>query len=391
MRKSSRSFCLAAILGVCCLWALPSIALAESVLGQAAIQQGNLAEAREEARKDAMRTFVEQHVGVRVESLSVNISNMLVRDQVTASSEGYVQVNRIEREWQADGVYFMQLDLTADDKKIQTAARDLRDRLEAMDENASRSGIQVAVAGRDAQGPYRNQAELNRYLQAKLQETGFRVVVSDPVLAYLAVHADDPAAGLEARRLARVNRTDGNALLRGSLYTLRVTPRGGSYEAIVSASFELIGLDTDNVDTFAKYFTAVAPSAAEAEYKAADRAVQEAAEALGQQALRTVQSEYRGGVKHLRTLLRFRGLPDAAAQRTTILSGLAACGCKVIRTSVLSDGSFQVFVSNEAFSDLEELRAAVLQNIVGIQQGVDDTTELGSSRLEFQFVGGASG
>lgn len=368
------------------LLSLPAIAQAEVVTGQAVIENGDSSTAKENARKDAMRTFVENKVGVHIESSTESVNNMLVRDTVLANSDGYVQVNRMVKEWQSGDIYFMELDLSADMQKIQTAATDLKSRLEAMSDNASRQGIQIAVTGQDAAGRLKPQKELNDYVQAKMENVGFRAFANDDVLAYMAAHADDPQFEVEARRIARVKREEGNAILRGTLSTVSMRrSESGMYEAAVKASFELVGLDSNEVNTFSKYFTAAAETESRAENRASELALQEAAETLGQKALLTVQGEFRGGVHHIKIMARFAGITDLESQRPMIMSGIAASNCHVIRTSLTNGGVFQVFLSSDSYNTPEEIREAVLQHISGLQQGADNEAELGSTKLDFTF------
>lgn len=365
---------------------LPAAAQAEVVTGQAVIENGDSSTARENARKDAMRTFVENKVGVHIESSTESVNNMLVRDTVLANSDGYVQINRTVKEWQSGDIYFIEMDLSADMQKIQTAAKDLKSRLEAMSDNASRQGIQVAVIGRDAAGRLKPPDELNKYIQAKMENVGFQAFANDDVLAYMETHADDPQFEVEARRIARVKRQEGNAILRGTLSTVSVRhSESGLCEAAVKASFELVGLDSNEVNTFSKYFTAVAETEGRAEERADDLALQEAAETLGQKALLTVQGEFRGGVHHIKTMARFAGISDLAGQRPLIMSGIAASSCHVIRTSLTSGGVFQVFLSSDSYNTPEEIREAILQHISGLQQAADNEAELGSAKLDFTF------
>lgn len=371
---------------VLCLVGMPSsIAHAEVVTGEAVIENGNLPKAKELARQDAMRLFVESKVGVYVKSVSESRENMLIRDTVLTNSEGYVLINGIVKEWQDGDLYFIQLNLTANEQKIQTIATDLKNRLQNLDDNSNRQGIQVAIVGQDAAGRAKDESKLNQYLQYKLELVGFKVVVNDAVNDYLFTHYNDAEAGLEARRIARINRDEGNALVRGSLSTIEIKNLSGGYKAVVNASFELVGLDSNEVNTFSKYFTAAAPTAQMAEYRANELAVQEAAESLGQKALETVQNEQQGGVKHIKIMARFDGISDRIGQRQLIMDGIEASNCRVIRTSFTAAGQFQVFIVTESYNSIVDLQNAILQNISGLKQGNSKEEELGVTRLDFIF------
>ena len=63
--------------------------------------------------------------------------NMLVSDKILTKSDGYVQVKKVVKEWQSEGIFHIQLDLTADVKRIEVAASDLKTSLQSIDENSS--------------------------------------------------------------------------------------------------------------------------------------------------------------------------------------------------------------------------------------------------------------
>ena len=368
---------------------LMPVKASEIIDGQAVIENGNTAKACEDARKDALRLFVESKVGVHVESTTEVANNMVVRDAILAHSDGYVLVKQVVKEWQSGDIYFIRLELGADEQKIRTAPQDLRGRLNALGDNTSRSGVQVAISGRDSNGNYKEQGLLNKYLQSKLESIGFHVIVNDEVVQYLASMkniADDPTVGVEARRIARNTRTEENALIRGTLTTVEMRgPVNGYYEAFVNASFELIGLDSDTVNSFSEYFSAAARSPAETEARASDMAVQKAAEVLGQRALETVQSEYRGGVKHIKVTAVFANVRDRTTQRALILQGLQSSGCRIVRTAFASDGTFRVFLETDQYNTTSDLTEAVLAHTAGLHQGDTKEQERGSTKLYFSF------
>lgn len=364
----------------------PATALAGDIVqGQAAIENGDTARARENARKDAMRSYVENKMGVHVTSETETAQNMVVRDEILAKSDGYVQVDRVIKEWQADGLYFMQLELEANMQKIQTMPSDLRSRLEAMAEDSSRSGIVVAVTGQMSGSGNLGKDFLTCYLKDKLENIGFRAVANEAVTEYLIQHSKDPDAGVQARTIARNYRENENALLRGSLQLVsdeRLTD--GYHKVTVGAAFELVGLDSNEVNNLGKYFTAVAASSDAARQQAESMAIQEAVEVLGQKALKTVQEEYRGGVKHLKIMARFAGISDPAGQRQQILSALAAANCHVIRTALKQGGILQVYLSSDSYGSIEDIRSAILSRI-GVQVAAEHENEAGSQKLEFSF------
>ena len=74
---------------------MPSVAEAEVVTGQAYIENGNLEKANADARKDAMRSFIESKLGVQVSSTTEVVNSMLTRDSIITKSDGYVLVKRL--------------------------------------------------------------------------------------------------------------------------------------------------------------------------------------------------------------------------------------------------------------------------------------------------------
>lgn len=375
-----------------CLFLASVAQAADIVEGQAIIDNRNIPKAREEARRDAMRSYVENKLGVHVESATVVVNNLLVTDHIMAKSDGYISVKRILKEWQKDGVFFIQLELEANEQKIKTAPEDLKGQLDAIGDNTNRSGIQVAIIGVDEQGHPKDFANLNRYFQGKLAQVGFHTIVNDDVLLYMSqirrsgAYQDQLQMNTEIRRISRNTRSEENAIIRGELSTIRFDRlSNGYYKALVNASFEMIGLDSNQVDTFVEYFEAVGKTHEEAERKALEIATQKAAVSLGALALETVQSEYRGGVRNIKTTMRFAGITDRIGQRQAIIDALKNIGCKVIRSAFTKDGFFQVFLETSSFSSQNDLVDALLQNVQNLQQGVVNEEELGASKLDFTF------
>ena len=106
------------------------ICSAEIVEGQAAIIDGNIDKARFAARQDAMRSFVEAKVGVRVSSHTQVDMGLVVADRILTNSNGYVQIKRVVKEQQQGDVYTVQMDLEASSQMFQTAASDVEGRLQ---------------------------------------------------------------------------------------------------------------------------------------------------------------------------------------------------------------------------------------------------------------------
>ncbi len=374
-----------AVLAALTFFAAP--ASAEITTGSAAITDSTTA-ARQEAIKDALRELVLRKVSVFVSSKTEVSLGELVADEVTTKADGYVQINKIVKEWQAEGFYFVELDADASEQKISTAVQDLKSRLQTMsDQETSRSGIALAVVERDAGGNYRfAAADIMPYMEDKLNAAGFAAAPNEQVTNYLVAHAADPNSGLEARRLARENREMENALLRGVLAVEDVHRRkDGLYVATVKASFELIGLDSNRVDAFSRYFSATGGSAFDAERKAKDEATRTAVEALGQQALETVQSEMRGGARHIKITVDFNGLTNLPEQQAAIKKALTAAKCKILRSTMAGGNTFRLFVVTDAYGTIGDLQDAIQKQLPGAAVMGGDANSLGSTKLTFSL------
>ena len=363
------------------------ICSAEVVEGQAAIIDGNIDKARFAARQDAMRNFVESKVGVHVSSHTQVDMGQVVADRILTNSNGYVQIKRVVKEEQQGGVYTVQLDLDASSQMFQTAAADLEGRLQQLEESSSRSGVSVAVSGRDEYGRPEAVELANNYVRSKMEDKGFRTVTNDAVLQYMSAHGDlsDPSTAVEIRKIARENRESENSLLRGTLSTTSVKVFGKYTEAMVNASFELIGLDNNMSNSFSAYVTAVGRNAAEAKKKAMDEAARQAVEALGQKALKTDQLENRGGVHHIKTSVVIQGITDRAAQSQQLLAALGSINCRVIRYVFAPNGEFRVFLDAAGYETTADLTTAIQQHVQGLNAGVESSDAVGSSKIYLSF------
>ena len=361
---------------------------AEVVEGQAVVDPSNPAKARTEAMNDAMRTFIEMKVGVHVTSTTEVNMGMVVRDEILAKSDGYVAVNKIVKEGQHDGIYFVKMDLSASDQKIKTAVEDLETRLRTMqDMGTSRSGIEVAITGRDESGKLLVSDSLRKYVAAKLEAAGFTVHDADGATQYMNAQTDldDPAVSAEIRRIARNERDgDANALLRGMLAISDVEPAGTSWRATAHASFELVGFESSEVNSFDDYFTAVGTSRSEAINHARDIATQRAVESLGQKALMTVQGEQRGGTHHVKATLVVNGITDRAGQPQLLRQAIQQMGGRVIRGSFTGTGVYKLFVEAECASQ-DELKEKILATVPGLQEGNTDESAMGSQKIYLMF------
>ena len=360
---------------------------AEVVEGQATVDPSNPAKARDEAMNDAMRTFVEMKVGVHVTSTTEVNMGMVVRDEILAHSDGFVTVNKIIKEGQHDGIYFVRMDLDASDQRIKTAVEDLESRLRAMqDMGTTRSGIEVAVTGRDENGQLMVTDSLMKYVAAKLENAGFAVHDADAAKGFMdkQTDLDDPAVSAKIRQLARNERGEANALLRGMLAISDVEPVGTNWRATAHASFEIVGFESSEVNSFDDYFTAVGANRSEAINKARELATKRAVESLGQKALMTVQSETRGGARHIKATLIVNGITDRAGQPQILRQAVQQVKGRVIRGSFTGTGAYKMFVEAECASQ-DELKEALLAAVPGLQEGDTDENAMGSAKIYLTF------
>ncbi|MBE8955080.1 MAG: hypothetical protein SR2Q5_05320 [Quinella sp. 2Q5] len=365
---------------------LTSSAQAQVVTGYAPIVNGNIDGARRDARNRALREAVESAVGVKIQS-TTEVANMLVvKDEIIAKSEGFVTIDRVLREEVRGEIFFIELDVTASADRIRTFARDLRSQLEAnVNDSNSRGGIMVAVVRRNSDGTCSYDAAIGDYINDKLKAIGLKPYVNDSVNAYIARHADDPDVRVHARTIARDNREAENALLRGVTGVESVRKVAGLYEATVNVSFELIGLDSSDVDVYTRTAVGVGSTRQAAIDSAKEVAVREAIDSLARQALETVQDETRGGYTNIKTTVIVEGVTDYDAQLPLIQSAFDAAGCTVIRMTRPAATRLAFFVSSIDFATVNDLQVALLNSIPHIKLGITPAGEHGSTKIHLTF------
>ena len=371
---------------VIALMVASSSAQAAIVTGCAPIINGDINGARREARNQAMRALVEATVGVRIQSTTEVANLMVVKDEIVAKSEGYVMINRVVSEEIRGTIFFTELDITAQADKIRAFAHDLRGMLDAnVNESNSRGGIMVAVVRKNPDGTCEYDATVGDYINDKLKAIGLKPYVNDTVNGYIARHADEPDVRVKARAVARANRESENALLRGVTGVESVRRVDGFYEAIVNVSFELIGIDSGDVDVYSKTVRGVGYDRQSAVDNARECAVREAVDSLARQALETVQDETRGGYTNIKATVIIDGVTNYSAQFPLIQSALDATHCTVIRVTRPSATRLAFFVSATDYATVNDLQTALLHAIRGIQLGISPADELGSTKIHLTF------
>lgn len=366
---------------------MPGMASAEVVEGQAVIGSAGVEAALEAAKHDAMRNYVEQQVGVKVSATTEVEMGRVVRDNIVAHSDGYVQIKQIVSQEILGDIAVVRVDLEASPVMLDTAIRDVKSRLEMLSSTSNSYGVAVAITGFDENGNPKNNSYLNNLVAMKMQDKGFITVSADAVRAYMEAHPnmEDMGVSAEVRRIGRNTRTEENSLLRGSLSTKEAIRESGYFKVKVLGQFELVGYDSNLQSNYAEYFTAVDKNLVEAERKAEEMAVAAAVDVLGQKALKTEQTVNRGGEKHLKLTLNFAGIADRNLQRQAVLDGLQQAHCRVLRSSFNNAGMFKVFVDATGYETTADLQDEVLRNIAGLLIGNTNEATAGSTQLYFSF------
>ena len=380
-----RSYLMAVVLAAAVT--MPGMASAEVVEGQAVIGSAGVEAALEAAKHDAMRNYVEQQVGVKVSATTEVEMGRVVRDNIVAHSDGYVQIKQIVSQEILGDIAVVRVDLEASPVMLDTAIRDVKSRLEMLSSTSNSYGVAVAITGFDENGNPKNNSYLNNLVAMKMQDKGFITVSADAVRAYMEAHPnmEDMGVSAEVRRIGRNTRTEENSLLRGSLSTKEAIRESGYFKAKVLGQFELVGYDSNLQSNYAEYFTAVDKNLVEAERKAEEMAVAAAVDVLGQKALKTEQTVNRGGEKHLKLTLNFAGIADRNLQRQAVLDGLQQAHCRVLRSSFNNAGMFKVFVDATGYETTADLQDEVLRNIAGLLIGNTNEATAGSTQLYFSF------
>ena len=374
---------------------VPSAAEAAIVRGSAAIINGDLDRARREAKEDAMRNCIEQEVGTHVTSTTETSLGMVVSDSIIAKADGYVSLRGNPKEWQSGGIYFVEMDLVASPQRIAVAVEDVKSQLQnALNaDTTGRSHVVVAVSGKDESGHLENSHEtsiITGYMEDAMSLQGFTTHAPDEVASYIARQDfDDPMTRAEARKQVRNMMPDVNAVLRGALSTVRVEHVNGTWQATVSAAFQLVGIVSSELNSFVDLVAATGSSREEAIFNARKRAAQKAVAQIGQRAAETMQGETRGGVLHLKIAIHISGIVDRNGQGRLILTGLQNAGCRVIRSMYDKNDptTLKVFVDASSVGSEQELIDRIQSQMPFLEMGDEDTDAAGSKKLYFRYRG----
>lgn len=341
------------------------VAQAQVVTGMAYIENGNLVKAKESARREAMRSFVEEKIGVKVNSESETENFLLVRDRIVSKSEGFIVVKKVVSE-NNDGTYYtVVLDLEVGAKPIELAQADVKTMLSTLDRNSSRGSMDIAITSDSDQATW----DWSGQMVACLKEAGFgRIKRNDHILSFLDTNNNLQSNKLqlysELRRIGRFEGTGAKSIVRG--YVRNVKPASAIKNAYIStaqASIEIIGYDSSNVDALSKYATAVAKTPEEAELNAKKLVLEEAAQSLAEQAAITVQYEEQGGKREIETTFIFQDIYNRSLDSGNILAALEDANCEIDRSVFNSNGQFIVAVYTQEYSKLNDLVREVLRQL----------------------------
>jgi hypothetical protein len=341
------------------------VAQAQVVTGMAYIENGNLVKAKESARREAMRSFVEKKIGVKVNSESETENFLLVRDRIVSKSEGFIVVKKVVSENNDGPYYTVVLDLEVGAKPIELAQADVKTMLSTLDRNSSRGSMDIAITSDSDQSTW----DWSGQMVACLKEAGFgRIKRNDHILSFLDTNNNLQSNKLqlysELRRIGRFEGTGAKSIVRG--YVRNVKPASAIKNAYIStaqASIEIIGYDSSNVDALSKYATAVAKTPEEAELNAKKIVLEEAAQSLAEQAAITVQYEEQGGKREIETTFIFQDIYNKSLDSGNILAALEDANCEIDRSVFNSDGQFIVAVYTQEYSKLNDLVREVLRQL----------------------------
>jgi len=326
-------------------------ASAEIVTGYAAIEQNNIAKAREDARRDAMRSYVEAKIGVHVNSESETVNYVLTRDRVLAQSDGYVLVKKVVKESAANGIMSVTLDLAAGVKPIEVSPEDTKSYLRSLSTDSARYGLDIAVVDKSGSMFWTN------YMSGKLTEAGFDAHSNGAVLDYLGrnMQLNDFQLNAELRRIGNFDR-QGNALIRGRIDSVRAAENvgGGLYRAVAEITANIVGYDSNNMDAVSKYAEGIARTPEEAERKAKENVIDEAVKVLAQQSILTDQVMTKGGNQNIIAQLRFDRISNPAADREAVKQAAINAGCRV-RTCAIMGNYIALAVHSSQYGNLNDL------------------------------------
>ncbi len=101
--------------------------------------------------------------------------------------------------------------------------------------------------------------------------------------------------------------------------------------------------------------------------------------------MKTVQDEFQGGSRHIKTVIVVNGISDRAGQSQAIRQALQQSDCRIIRSSFTSTGVFKLFVESDHYATAEDLKQALFGKLPGLHDGDVDESAMGSEKMYLAF------
>jgi len=336
----------------------PGICAAEVVEG-AAPYEGDYEKSRNEALRDAMRTLLEEKVGMYVRSNTEVDMGVVVSDKIASRSTGYVKIKSIISEGVQGGIFVIKADLEADDTNIETKYKD--DVAKAMAAALEPRVANVAVVGYGLDGQVQRDERAVNIVSQYLSDMGIQTVVNDNV-AQLLAHNPNPSPA-DLRQMARRDSdNNANSVLSGTIRDISVhKDSSGYYQSEVEGSFSLVGIQNGYSQTYVERFAGVGKTPEAALFAARREAAAQATENLARSTLKTMQFENRGGVNNLNTSVEIHGITDRAAHSNFFNNLLEGAHCRITRTGFAPDGAYKIKIIASGWDSLYELTQEIIQ------------------------------
>lgn len=373
-----------------------SIAEAKIYKGMAAID-GDEIKAQRLAREDAMRNAIEEALGTRVNSQTEVSMGMVVSDKIMLNADGYVRPVGEPKFTANAGVMICEINLEVSTQRIVQEG----DNVKSMIQNAinadttGRSHVVIAVSGRDENGNLHNDSNttlIENYLGNVMSLQGFSISDSGEIVEYLhRQDFDNPIARANARTQVRNMTSDlANAILRGSMTTRKVERSGSNYIAMVQVSFQLVGITSSEVNSFADFVTAVDSDRTMAIFKAQKLAAEKMSAEIAKRAAETLQGETKGGVQHTKIGIEIAGIVDRTAQGEKVLAAIRNANCRVIRSlyDKKDPTTLKVFVDATGAGSLDDIKANIKAQLPNnLEDGDENTDARGAAKIYLRYKG----
>ncbi len=351
-----------AVIGLIMLGSV-SVCSAEIVEGMAPIVNGNVEKARFEARQEALRTFVEEKIGVYVQSNTVSNMGTIISDRISVDSKGYVQIKNIISETNYGDVYVIKMDVDANDTNIELKYKgDVQKAMSLADEiSDSRRVADVAVINVGLDGRNVRDEEATSAMKYYMGNMNVVTTTNNAVEDYM-IRMPNPTLA-ELRRIAIENRTEANSILAGRIKDLSVNKVRGGYVAEVQAYYIFAGLNNNYTNSYSEYFQGAGKTYSEALIRARQKAGMASAEELTKSALKVMQLEHRGGVTRLNTNIELYGIYDRVNQSNIIKDVLQNMNCRIVRAGFTPAGVYNLRIVANGYGTAGEFAMAFIERL----------------------------